>query len=223
MTCEWDVFRIYVVWGNVIVSCRWINCWVGMWRWSVGIELAQDKPGRLMHTQWPGLSVTPRRNFLLLSVEPRYSEDVPLSGKQTVARPLQGLLAAQGALITTVSEDPPAVSRWVEKYLSSAAALTPPHQWCLLAALCDWGIDCYPLCFTGWQGGGIHSWWIGLSEYRVVSSGLVKVQYYSTSGNNKDVPPQSPSGGPPSAEQVLSAAPKGAASPAVNTHGRSCF
>lgn len=45
----------------------------------------------------------------LLAFEPRYSEDVPLSGQQTVVCTLQGLLAAQDALISAVAEDPAAM------------------------------------------------------------------------------------------------------------------
>lgn len=78
------------------------------------------------------------------------------------------------------------------------------------------GIDCHPLCFVGWQSGSIHSWWTGLPECRVASSALGKFQYYSTSGNDKDVPPQPPPGGPPSAEQVLSAPTQGTVPPAGN-------
>lgn len=46
-----------------------------------------------------------------------------------MACPLQGLLAAQGALITTVPEDPAAVSRWVSKCHQQrwARAVTPPR------------------------------------------------------------------------------------------------
>ncbi len=57
------------------------------------------------------LSVTPHSKFLRFSTEPRYSEDVPQPGPQTVARLLQGLLAAQGAPVTAVPEAPPAVLR----------------------------------------------------------------------------------------------------------------
>lgn len=73
--------------------------------------------------------------------------------------------------------------------------------------------DCLPLCFAGWQCGSMHSWWIGLPECRVVSSGLGKVQFYSTSGKDNEFPPQSPPGGPPSAQQVLSAGTQGTAPP----------
>lgn len=61
---------------------------------------------------------------------------------------------------------------------------------------------------TGWQSGGIHSWWISLPECRVASLGLGKVQYYSSSGNSKDGPSKSSSGDAPSAESVLSAVAK---------------
>lgn len=46
-----------------------------------------------------------------------------------MACPLQGLLAAQGALITTVPEDPAAVSRWVSKCHQQrwATAVAPPR------------------------------------------------------------------------------------------------
>lgn len=61
---------------------------------------------------------------------------------------------------------------------------------------------------TGWQTGGIHSWWISFPECRVASLGLGKVQYYSSSGNSKDGPSKSSPGDAPSAEDVLSAAAK---------------
>ncbi|XP_076595637.1 proton-coupled zinc antiporter SLC30A9, mitochondrial [Chaetodon auriga] len=66
----------------------------------------------------------------------------------------------------------------------------------------------FPQLCHGWQNGGIHSLWFSLPDCRVASSGLGKVQYYSTSGNSKDGPPKSASGDAPSAEKVLSAAAK---------------
>lgn len=69
----------------------------------------------------------------------------------------------------------------------------------------------HTFCCTGWQSGGIHSWWISLPECRVASQGLGKIQYYSTSGNGKDGPPKLSPGDAPSAESVLSAAAKATA------------
>lgn len=117
---------------------------------------------------------------------------------------LPGLLATQGALISAVPEDPAAVSRWVSKcHLAQATAVQASFS-------SERSIDTHCVS-SGWQSGSMHSWWIGLPEGRVASSGLGKVQYYSTSGGDKGVPPQSPSSGPPSAEQVLSAATQGSA------------
>lgn len=63
------------------------------------------------------------------------------------------------------------------------------------------------LC-TGWQSGGIHRLWFTLPDCRVSSTGLGKVQYYSTSGSSKDGPPKPSSGDAPSAEKILSGAVK---------------
>lgn len=62
------------------------------------------------------------------------------------------------------------------------------------------------LCCTGWQSGGLHSLWFSLPDCRVVSLGLGKVQYYSTSDTGKDGPPKPPSGDAPSAAKVVSGA-----------------
>uniref|UniRef100_A0A7N6B3B9 Proton-coupled zinc antiporter SLC30A9, mitochondrial n=1 Tax=Anabas testudineus TaxID=64144 RepID=A0A7N6B3B9_ANATE len=51
---------------------------------------------------------------------------------------------------------------------------------------------------------GIHRLWFSLPDCRVASTGLGRVQYYSTSGSSKDGPPKSPSVDAPSAEKVLS-------------------
>lgn len=64
------------------------------------------------------------------------------------------------------------------------------------------------LCCTGCQSGGIHSFWFSLPDARVASLGLGKVQYYSSSDNNKDGPPKSAPGRAPSSEKVVSAAAK---------------
>uniref|UniRef100_A0A3Q4HI09 Proton-coupled zinc antiporter SLC30A9, mitochondrial n=1 Tax=Neolamprologus brichardi TaxID=32507 RepID=A0A3Q4HI09_NEOBR len=53
---------------------------------------------------------------------------------------------------------------------------------------------------------GLHSVWFSLPDCRVVSLGLGKVQYYSTSDTGKDGPPKPPSGDAPSAAKVLSGA-----------------
>lgn len=63
----------------------------------------------------------------------------------------------------------------------------------------------FTFCYAGWQAGGFHSWCISLPECRVASRGLGKVQYYSTSGNDKDGPSKASSDAP-TAEKVLSAA-----------------
>uniref|UniRef100_A0A7N6ATP3 Proton-coupled zinc antiporter SLC30A9, mitochondrial n=1 Tax=Anabas testudineus TaxID=64144 RepID=A0A7N6ATP3_ANATE len=60
----------------------------------------------------------------------------------------------------------------------------------------------HSLCCTGWQSGGIHRLWFSLPDCRVASTGLGRVQYYSTSGSSKDGPPKSPSVDAPSAEKI---------------------
>uniref|UniRef100_A0A3Q4H960 Proton-coupled zinc antiporter SLC30A9, mitochondrial n=1 Tax=Neolamprologus brichardi TaxID=32507 RepID=A0A3Q4H960_NEOBR len=64
----------------------------------------------------------------------------------------------------------------------------------------------FPQLCHGWQSGGLHSVWFSLPDCRVVSLGLGKVQYYSTSDTGKDGPPKPPSGDAPSAAKVLSGA-----------------
>ncbi|CAK6964939.1 zinc transporter 9 [Scomber scombrus] len=64
----------------------------------------------------------------------------------------------------------------------------------------------FPQLCQGWQSGGIHSLWFSLPDCRVASLGLSKVQYYSTSGDNKDGPPKTASDDAPVAEKVLAAA-----------------
>lgn len=76
---------------------------------------------------------------------------------------------------------------------------------CWFTMMCERRNNYLTFCCTGWQAGGFHSWCISLPECRVASRGLGKVQYYSTSGNDKDGPSK-PSSDAPTAEQVLSAA-----------------
>lgn len=64
------------------------------------------------------------------------------------------------------------------------------------------------LCRTGCQSGGIHSFWFSLPDARVASLGLGKVQYYSSSDNNKDGPPKSAPGRATPSEKVVSGAAK---------------
>uniref|UniRef100_A0A669DJ88 Proton-coupled zinc antiporter SLC30A9, mitochondrial n=1 Tax=Oreochromis niloticus TaxID=8128 RepID=A0A669DJ88_ORENI len=64
----------------------------------------------------------------------------------------------------------------------------------------------FPQLCHGWQSGGLHSLWFSLPDCRVVSLGLGKVQYYSTSDTSKDGPPKPPSGDAPSAAKVVSGA-----------------
>lgn len=66
----------------------------------------------------------------------------------------------------------------------------------------------YYTFLTGFQSGGIHSLWFNLPDCRVVSLGMGKVHYYSTSGNSKGGSPKPPSGDAPTAEKVLSGATK---------------
>ncbi|XP_026214339.1 zinc transporter 9 [Anabas testudineus] len=71
------------------------------------------------------------------------------------------------------------------------------------ASQSQWSPRLQHLCY-GWQSGGIHRLWFSLPDCRVASTGLGRVQYYSTSGSSKDGPPKSPSVDAPSAEKVLS-------------------
>lgn len=64
----------------------------------------------------------------------------------------------------------------------------------------------FPQLCHGWQSGGLHNLWFSLPDCRVVSLGLGKVQYYSTSDTGKDGPPKPPSGDAPSAAKVVSGA-----------------
>lgn len=161
-----------------------------------------------MHKQWPGLSVTSAAQKLLV-IERR----APLQRGCSTVWPADRGMSSAGSPCTTRRpyHNGPRGSRSCVTVSLEMSSTTVGKSGDTSSS---WGIHCHPLCFTGWQSGSIHSWWIGLPECRVASSGLGKVQYYSTSGSNKDVPPQSPSGGPPSAEQVLSAATKGTAPPA---------
>lgn len=68
-------------------------------------------------------------------------------------------------------------------------------------------------CRIGRGNGGIHSWGISFPEFRVASHRLGRVQYYSTSGKDKDGLSQSSSNDAPSTENILSAAGKAAFSP----------
>lgn len=68
-------------------------------------------------------------------------------------------------------------------------------------------------CRVGRKNGGFHSWGISFPEFRVASHRLGTVQYYSTSGKDKDGISKSPSTDAPSTENILSAAGKTAFSP----------
>uniref|UniRef100_A0A8C6WVT2 Solute carrier family 30 member 9 n=1 Tax=Neogobius melanostomus TaxID=47308 RepID=A0A8C6WVT2_9GOBI len=70
---------------------------------------------------------------------------------------------------------------------------------------------------TGWQSGGIHSWWFCHPEFRVASLGLNKIQYYSTSGASKDGPPNSTS--KDTTENISSDSAKSTASSDTTTQG----
>lgn len=68
-------------------------------------------------------------------------------------------------------------------------------------------------CPVGWKNGGLHSWAISFPEFRVASHRLGRVQYYSTSGNDKDGLSKSSANDAPSSENILSAAGKATFSP----------
>lgn len=68
-------------------------------------------------------------------------------------------------------------------------------------------------CRVGRKIGGFHSWGISIPELRVASHRLGRVQYYSTSGKDKDGLSKSSTNDAPSTENILSAAEKAAFSP----------
>ena len=65
-----------------------------------------------------------------------------------------------------------------------------------------------PVFYIGWHSGGIHGLWFSLPDCRVASLALGQVQFYSTSGGDKDGPPKQGSDPPPTAEKVLAGATK---------------
>lgn len=71
-------------------------------------------------------------------------------------------------------------------------------------------------CRVGRKNGGFRSWGISFPEFPVASFRLGRVQYYSTSGKDKDGLSKPSSNDAPSTENILSAAGKATFSPGDN-------
>lgn len=81
-----------------------------------------------------GANLTVESKFLPFDTESCYSEDVYQPGPQTMARLLQGLLAAQGVSVPTVPETPTAVLRLAKRKHTQIVVQSSRLQSCFYRA-----------------------------------------------------------------------------------------